>query len=153
MDYVQVGISNKMPTVSANRSPREKEFLEDTVNADIKFTRKQLRTEQQRTVTHLNRSLDILEVNGYDHSVTEILEKYDRTVDVCVWEHIPEITRELGEFLKEEKETLIEKLRIIHNADKSFKHAKKNRDLVVRRSQRIRDLKSLRTSIKRNELI
>lgn len=150
-DDVQVGISNKMPTVSANRSSTEKKTLQDILQDNIDSTRKQLTTERQRTFKHLFRSLDVLIWNGYDiPSVNELIDKYIETRSM---EQIPQITCELGEFLKEEKKTLNDKLQIIHNADKIFKHAKKNSDLVVRRSKRIRHLTSLKSSIKNNELI
>jgi hypothetical protein len=140
-----------MPAVSVDRLLLEKKILGETFIAEIKSTRNQLRTGQQRTVTHINRSLDVLQENGYHGPVRELFNQYDGTVSN--WEEIKTIIRELGEFIKEEKQTLNDKLRVLHNANKIFKHAEKNSDLVLRRSQRIRDLISLRTSIKRNELI
>ena len=151
-EYVQVGISNKMPTVSANRSPLEQKVLEDTVNANIESSRKQQRSEIVRTVNHLNRSLDVLANNGYEEYVQDFCGEIEveNTED---WEKLKKAILELDRILKAEKQTLNDKLQIIHNADKIFKHVKKNRDLVVRRSKRIRHLTSLKRSIKNNELI
>ena len=151
-DCVPVDISNKMPTVSANRSSTEKNTLQDILYDNIEYTRKQQRTEIVRTVNHLNRSLDVLANNGYGDYVQDFCGEIEveNTED---WEKLKKAILELDRILKAEKQTLNDKLQIIHNADKIFKHAKKNSDLVVRRSKRIRHLTSLKSSIKNNELI
>lgn len=145
-----------MPAVSADRSLLEKKILGDVFTKNINDERKQMKNNKRLATEHLGRSLTVLANNGHSGFVTGLLgkhDKHDRPLDRNDWQQTKTITDELGEYLKEEKQTLNDKLRVLHNANKIFKHAEKNSDLVLRRSQRIRDLISLRTSIKRNELI